>query len=88
LGFGALNFAYFGMALLGAWRFRRLPATAFLVTFVVLRTLFLTQLQTVEPRYVIVCYPVILVLGALACSLPPPHDSSAADSAPQIGQEI
>jgi hypothetical protein len=88
LGFGALNFAYFGMALLGAWRFRRLPATAFLVTFVVLRTLFLTQLQTVEPRYVIVCYPVILVLGALACSLPPPHDSLAADSAPKIGQEI
>jgi hypothetical protein len=88
LGFGALNFAYFGMALLGAWRFRRLPAVAFLVTFVVLRTLFLTQLPTVEPRYVIVCYPVILALGALACSLPPPHDSLGANSALQNRQEM
>lgn len=70
LGFGLLNFAYFGLALLGAWRFRRLPAIAFLVTFVIVRTLFLTQLQTVEPRYVIVCYPVILALGALAWSRP------------------
>ncbi len=88
LGFGALNFAYFGMALLGAWRFRRLPAVTFLVTFVVLRTLFLTQLPTVEPRYVIVCYPVILALGALACSLPPPNVSLGANSALQNGQEM
>jgi hypothetical protein len=89
LGFGVLNFAYFGMALLGAWRFRKLPAIAFLVAFVVIRTLFLTQLPTVEPRYVIVCYPVILALGALSwSSLPPLQDSLAAGSAPQIGQEI
>jgi hypothetical protein len=84
LVFGMLNFVYFGMAMFGAWRFRRQPAIAFFVIFVVVRTLFLTQLQTVEPRYVIVCYPVILALGALAWSLPHPEDSLAFDSAPQI----
>jgi hypothetical protein len=76
------------MAILGAWSFRKQPAIAFLVLFVVVRTLFLTQLPTVEPRYVIVCYPVILALGALAWSRPRPQDSLAANSAPQITQAI
>ena len=76
LGFGILNFAYCGMALIGTWRFRRRPIVAFLVTFVLIRTVFLTQLQTVEPRYVILCYPLMLVLGALAWSLPRPADSA------------
>jgi len=88
LGFGILNFVYVGMAILGAWSFRKQPAIAFLVLFVVVRTLFLTQLPTVEPRYVIVCYPVILALGALAWSRPRPQDSLAANSAPQITQAI
>jgi hypothetical protein len=80
LGFGVLNFAYIGTALIGAWRFRRLPAIAFLITLILVRTVFLTQLPTVEPRYVIVCYPIILALGALAWSLPRPVDSLGADS--------
>jgi 4-amino-4-deoxy-L-arabinose transferase-like glycosyltransferase len=80
LGFGVLNFVYIGMALVGAWRFRRLPAIAFLITLILVRTVFLTQLPTVEPRYVIVCYPIILALGALAWSLPRPVDSLGADS--------
>jgi hypothetical protein len=84
LGFGVLNFAYIGMALIGAWRFRRQPAIAFLITLVLVRTVFLTQLQTVEPRYVIVCYPVILALGALAWSTPSPEDSLAVHSAAQV----
>jgi hypothetical protein len=32
----------------------------------VIRTAFLTHLQTVEPRYVMECFPVVLVLCALA----------------------
>lgn len=64
--FGILNFVYFALALAGAWRCRRHPAMAFLVTFLVVRTVFLTQLQTVEPRYLIVCFPVVLALGAEA----------------------
>jgi hypothetical protein len=76
LGFGILNCIYLGLALVGAWRCRSHPALALLITFVVVRTALLTQLQTVEPRYVIVCFPVVLALGALACAIPQ-RDTSA-----------
>ena len=79
--FGILNFLYIGMAVVGAVRFRKQPTIAFLILMVAIRTVFLTQLQTVEPRYVIVCYPVILALGALAWSGRPTGRALAADSA-------
>jgi hypothetical protein len=79
IGFGSLNFVYVVLATIGAWRFRKQPMVAFLVTLVLIRTVFLSQLQTVEPRYVIVCYPVILVLGALAWSQPARRSSALAD---------
>jgi len=66
LGFGILNCVYVALALVGAWCCRRHPALAFLIAFVVIRTASLTQLHTVEPRYVLVCFPVVLALGALA----------------------
>ncbi len=66
LGFGFLSFVFAGFALAGAWRCRTQPGVALLMTFLVIRTAFLTQLQTVEPRYVIVCFPGVLALGALA----------------------
>ena len=70
LGFGILNCIYVGLAFVGAWRSRSHPALALLIAFVVIRTALLTQLHTVEPRYVIVCFPAILALGALACAIP------------------
>ena len=79
--FGILNFLYIGMAVVGAVRFRKQPTIAFLILMVAIRTVFLTQLQTVEPRYVIVCYPVILALGALAWARRPAGRALAADSA-------
>jgi hypothetical protein len=36
-----------------------------IVAFIVVRTAFLTQLQTCEPRYVLVCFPALLAIGAL-----------------------
>ena len=39
-------------------------AIAFLVLFMVLRTAFLTTLETPEPRYVLVCFPAMIALGA------------------------
>jgi hypothetical protein len=66
LGFGILNCVYLVLAFVGAWRSRRNPALALLIAFIVVRTALLTRLQTVEPRYVIVCFPAILALGALA----------------------
>jgi hypothetical protein len=66
LGLGVLNYIYVGMALIGAWKFRGRTGIPFLLTFLVIRTAFLTHLQTVEPRYVMECFPVVLVLCALA----------------------
>jgi hypothetical protein len=81
LGFGILNCIYLALAFVGAWRCRSHPALAFLMTFIVIRTAFLTQLQTVEPRYVIVCLPVVMALGALACANPEPDTLVAGESA-------
>jgi hypothetical protein len=64
IGFVLLNFLYGGLALLGAVHWRESPGIALIVAFVVLRTAFLTQLQTCEPRYVLVCLPALLALGA------------------------
>jgi len=64
IGLFALNLAYVGMAVGGFWLARRNPAALLLVTFVVLRTAFFTQIETPEPRYVLECYPAIIALGA------------------------
>jgi hypothetical protein len=70
LGYGILNCIYLGLAFAGAWRCRNHPALALLIAFIVVRTTFLTQLQTVEPRYVTVCFPAVLALGALTWAIP------------------
>jgi hypothetical protein len=64
VGLFALNLAFVGMALAGFWLARRKPAAILLVTFVVVRTAFFTQIETPEPRYVLECYPAIIALGA------------------------
>ncbi len=70
LGLGILNYIYVGMALVGAWKFRARAGISFLFAFPLIRTAFVTQLQTVEPRYVMECFPVVLVLCALAWTKP------------------
>jgi hypothetical protein len=40
------------------------PALGALIVFVVLRTAFLTTLETPEPRYVLVCFPALIALAA------------------------
>ncbi len=64
--FGFLNFVYVGVAILGAWRYRANPGCALIIAYLVIRTALFTQLPTVEPRYVVVCFPAIAALGALA----------------------
>ena len=64
-----LNIIYVGLGLWGAaklWRFSiaARPALVFLTIFIVLRTAFLTTLETPEPRYVLVCFPALIALGA------------------------
>jgi hypothetical protein len=68
-GLFLLNIFYVGLALWGtALLWRRGPAArgaiALFATFVLVRTAFLTTLETPEPRYVLVCYPVLLALAA------------------------
>jgi hypothetical protein len=71
----ALNFFYVGWAIAGCWNVVRhgaavspgtSTAVTFLVTFILLRTAFLTQVETPEPRYVLECFPALLAMGALA----------------------
>jgi 4-amino-4-deoxy-L-arabinose transferase-like glycosyltransferase len=64
-----LNIFYVGLGVWGAARLWRSntavrPAIAFLVLFIILRTAFLTTLETPEPRYVLVCFPALIALGA------------------------
>ena len=64
LGFAFLNFVYACLAIAGIGNWRKSPGVALIVTFLLIRTAFLTQLQTCEPRYVLVCFPALLALGA------------------------
>jgi hypothetical protein len=64
--FAILNFLYIGLATVGAWRYRSNPGCAVLVSYLLIRTALLTQLPTIEPRYVVVCFPAVAALGALA----------------------
>ena len=64
-----LNIIYVGLAIWGGVKLWRTspavrPALAFLILFIVLRTAFLTTLETPEPRYVLVCFPALIALGA------------------------
>ena len=65
LGLTLLNIFYVGIALAVAWSFRTNPGVLQIATFILIRTAFLTQLQTCEPRYVLVCFPALLAIAAL-----------------------
>jgi 4-amino-4-deoxy-L-arabinose transferase-like glycosyltransferase len=67
--FFVLNMFYVGLGIWGAARLWSSNAAsrvviAFLALFIVLRTVFLTTLETPEPRYVLVCFPALIALGA------------------------
>src|SRR6201981_1941026 len=64
--FALLTFLYIGFAAAGAWRYRSNPGCAVLVLYLVIRPPMITQLPPVEPRYVVVCFPAVAALGALA----------------------
>ena len=59
-----MGIAYGVMALLGAWRCRKDPVVLMLVAFIIIRTAFLTTIETPEPRYVLECFPAVFALGA------------------------
>lgn len=63
-----LNVLYVALALWGIEKLWRCPAArlpvAVLLVYIVVRTAFLTTLETPEPRYVLVCFPAVLALAA------------------------
>ena len=76
IGLFCLNIFYIAIGLWGAarlWRYSTgaRAAIILLACFVLLRTVFLaTAIETPEPRYVLVCYPALIALGAYAFALP------------------
>jgi len=68
LFWAAINLFYLLAALVGWMRWRLGIAGMALVGFVLLRSAFLGTLENPEPRYVLECFPVLLVLagGAFA----------------------
>ncbi|HEY7826232.1 MAG TPA: glycosyltransferase family 39 protein [Candidatus Acidoferrales bacterium] len=64
LGLILVNSIFMAMALWGAWLARRCPGWALLIVFLVVRTLFFTHIETIEPRYVLECFPAVIALGA------------------------
>jgi hypothetical protein len=64
-----INGAYVGLALLVAACGRReIRYAGMFAGLVVLRTVIMTALVFPEPRYVLECYPVVIVLAAVACA--------------------
>ena len=63
-----LNFLYVGLAIAGACKLwmscAARPAVVLLVFYILVRTAFLTTIETPEPRYTLVCFPALLALGA------------------------
>jgi len=78
-GFGVLNYIYVGLALAGAWRAARRQnqqdssgrwALALVVSFILIRTAFFTQVDTPEPRYLLECFPALLAIAAFSFPRP------------------
>jgi len=60
----AVNLLYVGAGLLGLLRGRFGPGFGLLLTFVIVRSLFLGSLENPETRYTLECYPVLIVMSA------------------------
>ena len=61
---GIVNLLYVGAAFAGLLRGRFAPHVGLLLTFVILRSLFLGTLENPEPRYTLECYPLLIVFAA------------------------
>jgi 4-amino-4-deoxy-L-arabinose transferase-like glycosyltransferase len=61
---GIVNLLYMSAAFAGLLRGRFAPHVGLLLTFVILRSLFLGTLENPEPRYTLECYPALIVFAA------------------------
>lgn len=77
IGFSLLIVLYTVFAAWGGWRLWRENsavrlAAALILMYIVLRTAFLTTLETPEPRYVLECFPALLALAGQVFAPRPP----------------
>ncbi len=66
LAFGIINFIYVALACIGILQAKTVRRFAPLLLFLLVRSLFLGSLENPEPRYTLECYPVLIVLAAVA----------------------
>ena len=64
VGLGIINLAYVSAAFAGLVRGRFAPHLGLLLSFVILRSAFLSTLENPETRYTLECYPVVIILAA------------------------
>ena len=64
VGLGLINLIYLAAALAGLVRGRFISHVGLLLTFVILRSIFLGTLENPETRYTLECYPVIVLLAS------------------------
>ena len=69
-----LNLFFLALAIWGVWKLWNCSgaraAVAVLLFYILVRTAFLTTLETPEPRYVLECFPALLAFGAQVFGLP------------------
>lgn len=63
---GITGLVYLGMAVAGLVKTRHVAFLGLLLTFVLVRSIFLGTLENPEPRYTLECYPAVIVLAAAA----------------------
>ena len=61
---GLINVFYIAAAFAGLVRSRPIAYIGLLLTFVIVRSAFLSTLENPEPRYTLECYPVVIILAA------------------------
>jgi len=62
--YAGLNVLLVAAAVWGACKFRTITGWPMMVFFVLIRTAFLSGIESVEPRYVLECYPVLFIFAA------------------------
>jgi hypothetical protein len=61
---GIVGLVYVGMAVAGLMKVRTITFLGLLLTFMLVRSIFLSTLENPEPRYTLECYPMVIILAA------------------------
>ena len=88
---GVIGLLYLGLAAAGLVEARNIAFFGLLLTFLILRSVFLSTLENPEPRYTLECYPVVIVLAAVflarqtkQCELTCSHSTESSISTTEI----